>query len=94
MQHFKYILFPAETPLLCETPVIFPPWLSHRKVKNALCDMMRLPEPTSAGFVRIVPTSDSERAVRPVSAICYGESDSLKLSACPQDSEFIEGLLG
>jgi len=89
-QHFKYILFPAEAPLSCETPVLFPPWLLHKDVAAGLSQRLcGLPAPVSAGFVKLDVSNNKDVVI----AICYGSSTSLSLHSRPQDAEFIEAML-
>lgn len=93
-QHFKYILFPAESPFLCETPVLFPPWLEHAVVAAGLSQRMNgLPAPVSAGFVKLSVERWNGSGNEKVCALCYGSSDTLNLSSRPQDAEFIEAML-
>jgi len=75
----KYILLPAETPLIAETPILFPGWLSHKTVADALA-AKGLPRPVSAGFVDFDETGP----------VTYGESDSLGLAARHGDEIFVE----
>lgn len=76
----KYILYPADAPLLVETPILFPSWLSHKVVADACATRSGWPRPVAAGFVRA--TADG--------VVTFGESDTLGLTSRPSDATFIE----
>ena len=75
----KYILLPAsdETGHL-ESAIVFPPWLNHKKIAEALAKA-GYPLPVTAGFV--------DRNGKFVKT--HGESESLGIQSSPHDAQYI-----
>lgn len=72
----KYIVFlvPGKLPRLA--PVVFPNWLTHSDVAQALLQSGKMPELTGA-------VADSAGEYSPLGGVCSGHSETLGLQSKP-----------
>ena len=78
----KYVMFDYYT------PVLFLAVITHAEMKNFRSECFSEGKITSAGFVQVTMGDDNG-----ITAMVYGESDSLKLKSNPKDSIIITRML-